>query len=149
MPLIQGYHSGRAAVIPVAIIDVAKYREHKSSNEAIFRGAKPFHALIDTGATSTMISPRVISALGLQQVNQIRFGGLGGLLWRPAYLFHVAFYKTPPGDPNDVSNILICRKAINGGALTNEHTFDVLLGMDILTTGTLTVDRDGTFKFEF
>jgi hypothetical protein len=149
MPLIQGHHNGRAAVIPVAIIDVAKYREHKISNASIFKGAKPFHALIDTGATSTMISPRVVAALGLEQVNQIKFGGLDGLSWRPAYLFHVGFYETPPVDVNDVSNIRICRKAINGGGLSDEHTFDVLLGMDVLTTGNLHVDRDGTFKFTF
>jgi hypothetical protein len=149
MPLIKGDHNGRAAVIPVAIIDVAKYREHKVSNGSVLKGAKPFRALIDTGATLTMISPRVVSALGLQQVNKRLINGLGGLSWRPAYLFHVAFYETPPVDENDISKIRICMKEINGGELSDGNTFDVLLGMDVLTTGNLHVDKDGTFSFSF
>lgn len=149
MPLIQGRHDGRAATIPVAIVDVAKYREHKISANDIFKGAKPFRALIDTGASSTMISPRVVTALGLQQVNKRPYSGLGGLSWRPAYLFHVAFYETPPVDESDISKIRICLKEINGGELSDEHTFDVLLGMDILTTGALRIDKDGTFSFSF
>ncbi len=149
MPLIQGRHNGRAAVVPIAIIDVAKYRGHKFSNAPVLPGTKPFRALIDTGATSTMISPRVVSSLGLQQVNMRRYNGLGGLFDRPAYLFHVAFYHAVPTAPAAINPISICLKEINGGALSDEDTFDVLLGMDVLRTGNLRVDKDGTFSFEF
>jgi len=41
------------------------------------------------------------------------------------------------------------KKAINGGALLDEHTIDVLLGMDVLTTGSLHIDKAGTFRFAF
>jgi hypothetical protein len=146
MPLIQGRHNWRAAVIPVTIIDVAKYREHKTSNAPVYQGAKPFNALIDTGASSTMISPRVVAALGLQQVNRRQFAGLGGLSWRPGYLFHVAFHPPPE---TGVGKIQICTRVINGGELSDEHTFDVLLGMDILTTGSFHIDKDGSFRFSF
>lgn len=149
MPLIQGHHNGRAAVIPVAIIDIAKYKEHKTSKSSMLKGAKPFLALIDTGATSTMIAPRVVATLGLEQVNKILVGGLGGLSRRPAYLFHVAFYEIPPVKADDISTIQICLKEINGGELTDEHTFDVLLGMDVLSTGDLRFNKDGTWKFTF
>lgn len=147
MPLIKGNHNGRAAIIPVAIIDVAKYRQHKGSKASVLRGAQPFKALMDTGATSTMISPRVVSALGLQQVNKRQFGGLDGVSWRPGYLFHVAFY--PPAEAGVVSKMQICTRELNGAELSNEHSFDVLLGMDILTTGSFRIDKDGTFAFEF
>ena len=40
-------------------------------------------------------------------------------------------------------------KEINGGELSDGNTFDVLLGMDVLTTGNLRVDKDGTFSFSF
>jgi hypothetical protein len=92
MPSIQGIHDGRAAVVPVAIVDAARYREHKQSAEPVFYGAKPFKALIDTGATSTMIAPRVVKALGLQQVNILPFSGLGGTTYRPGYLLHGRCY---------------------------------------------------------
>ena len=149
MPLIQGHHNGRAAVIPVTILDVASYRQYKNSKAAVLKGAKPFRALIDTGATSIMISPSVVSDVGLQQVNKREFAGLGGSSWRPAYLFHVAFYAEPPASITDISKIHICLKEINGGELSAENTFDVLLGMDILTTGELRIDRDGRFSFTF
>jgi len=96
-----------------------------------------------------MVSRRVVERTGLQVVNRIPFAGLGGVSWRPAYLFHVAFYESSPtGVPQEVSRIRLCRKVINGGELSDEPTFDVLLGMDIITTGTLTIDRDG-FRFAF
>jgi hypothetical protein len=149
MPLIQGNHSGRSAVTTVTIIDVAKYIEHKVSKSLVLKGTRPFLALIDTGATSTMIAPRVVAALGLEQVNRIRVAGLGGVSSRPAYLFHVAFYERPPVGPDDISRIHICTKEINGGELTDEHTFDVLLGMDVLGTGDLHFRKDGSWTFSF
>jgi hypothetical protein len=63
-------------------------------------GASPFKALIDTGATKTMIAPRVVAALGLQQVNMLEFSGLGGSARRPGYLFHVAFFPRPQRSAN-------------------------------------------------
>jgi hypothetical protein len=38
---------------------------------------------------------------------------------------------------------------INGGELSDAHTFDVLLGMDVITTGNLQIDKAGTFRFTF
>jgi hypothetical protein len=92
-----------------------------------------------------MISPSIESAAGHKRL----FSRLGGLPWRQAYLFHVAFYETPPVDENDISKIHICMKETNGGELPDGHTFDVLLGMDVLTTSNLQVDKDGTFSFSF
>jgi hypothetical protein len=97
-----------------------------------------------------MIASRVVNQLKLEQVGKLKFDGMNGETWRPSYLFHVAFYDVPPLDGGEqVSKIHICRKVINGGELTHEHTFDVLLGMDILTTGEFRLSRDGTFRFTF
>ena len=149
MPLIQGAHNGRAAVTTIAIIDAAQYSEHKTSNESILKGAVPFKALIDTGATSTMISRRVVTRLNLQPVTKLKFSGLGGDTWRNGYLFHIAFYISPPSRNTETSKIQILKNVINGGELTDEYTFDVLLGMDVLTTGDLHIAKDGTFRFKF
>jgi hypothetical protein len=149
MPLIQGTHDGRAAIVTIAIVDAAKYGEHKQSANPVFQGAKPFRALIDTGATTTMIAKRVVAQVGLQQVNLIALSGLGGTTWRPGYLFHVAFYKSPPVTVTEQSKIQVLKRVINGGELLDEHTFDVLLGMDVLTTGDLRINKAGTFSFSF
>jgi hypothetical protein len=61
----------------------------------------------------------------------------------------VAFYEHNPGESATPSEVHVCRKVINGGELSDEHTFDVLLGMDILTTGELHIGKSGTFGFTF
>jgi hypothetical protein len=83
MPSILGVYNGRAAIVTVAIIDAAKYRGYRDSNGSVLTGVAPFKALMDTGATSTMIASRVVAHAGLQQVNKLSFAGLGGLTWRP------------------------------------------------------------------
>ena len=159
MPSIQGRHGGHSAVIRVAIYDAAKYNQHRQSNEPLFRGAQPFRTLIDTGATTTMISPNVVSALNLQAVGKVRMHSMAGDTYRRAYLFHVAFYVAPyqqyvqtdndgAYDPG-ISRTLVCKKLITGGELPPATTFDVLLGMDVISTGNLTMRCDGMFSFDF
>ncbi len=149
MPSIQGNHNGRAAIVTIAIIDAANYENHKASDDRVLKGAIPFRALIDTGATRTMIATRVVKRLNLGLVNKLDFAGLGGVSRRNGYLFHVAFYALPPSSASEVSNIHIFTKVINGGELSDEYTFDVLLGMDVLTSGNLRIDKVGTFEFSF
>ena len=96
-----------------------------------------------------MIASRVVAQTGLQQVNKIQFSGLGGTTWRPGYLFHIAFYESPPATITEISKIHVLRREINGGEMLDEHTFDVLLGMDVLTTGELLIDKSGVFRFSF
>ena len=103
MPLLQGRHEGRAAIVTVAIVDAAKYKEHRQSGNPVFQGAAPFRALIDTGATRTMIARRVVAQRELQQVNKIKFPRLEGAAWRAGYLFlllficpHLQFMKPSP-----------------------------------------------------
>jgi hypothetical protein len=70
MPYLHDQHDGRAAIIEVAIVDAARYHGHKESRHPILRGVKPYKALIDTGATTTMITERVVDELHLQPVNK-------------------------------------------------------------------------------
>ncbi len=48
-----------------------------------------------------------------------------------------------------MDRLLVCAKVINGGEITNTPSFDVLIGMDIISTGTLTVSKGGSFSFDF
>jgi hypothetical protein len=156
MPYIHGKHEGRAAYVEVGIVDAARYVEHKQSKNPVLQGVRPFKALIDTGATSTMITKNVVSLLDLQPVTKLPYASRNGLIWTPAYLFHVLF----PGpivplsaDAEEseslVSNMRVCTKVITGGEIENQASFDVLLGMDVITTGNLTINVDGTFGFAF
>jgi hypothetical protein len=162
MPFIQGKHDGRAAITRVAIIDAARYREYKQFRQIAIKGAKPYSALIDTGATSTMITSRVVQELNLQPVGKLPYHGLDGLTDKIGYLFHLAFYDSSEsflpifddGDQHITSadnnrTIHVCTKPVIGAELETLPSFDVLLGMDILTTGDFNMDRRGYFKFVF
>lgn len=151
MPSIQGRHDGRAAYVEVAIVDAARYQEHKQSQNPVLTGVRPFRALIDTGATSTMITRRVVRTLGLQPATKVLYRNKDGLLWTPAYLFHVVFHPPVPSANNTqpISRTRVFKRVIVGGEIEDQPSFDVLLGMDVITSGKLTVSSDGTFKFEF
>ena len=164
MPYIHGRHDGRSAITPVSIIDAARYREHKQSKKPILKGLTPYRALIDTGASCTMIAARLATELNLEPVGSEEVCGLGGTEWVITYLFHVGFldstYKSSlhsnDGDQHsleheaaEVNKYHIYTQPITGGELRHETSFDVLLGMDIISTGQLRFEKDGTFSFSF
>jgi gag-polyprotein putative aspartyl protease len=157
MPSISGNHNGRAAYVEVAIVEAARYHEHKQSREPVLRGVRPFKALIDTGATSTMVTKGLVQTLGLQPATKLQYRNMNGLIWATAYLFHVVFWGTIvplAGDSNEdgesqVSSMHVLKKVITGGEIENQDSFDVLLGMDVIATGNLTIRSDGTFGFVF
>jgi hypothetical protein len=151
MPSIQGRHDGRAAYVEVAIVDAARYREYKQSQEPVLTGVRPFTALIDTGATSTMITRSVVRTLGLQPATKVLYHSKDGLSWTPAYLFHVVFYPPVPSAHNvrAVSRTFVFKRVITGGEIEDQPSFGVLLGMDVITSGELTISSDGSFMFKF
>jgi hypothetical protein len=118
-----------------------------------------FSALIDTGAQKTMISTNVVNALALQAQGQIPIQGVGpNITYHNGYLFHVAFTlpllapgqasPTVPGAPFTLL-VHINPNVIYGAELPVLAGFDVLLGMDILSSGSLKVEGNGQFSFSF
>jgi hypothetical protein len=117
-----------------------------------------FKALLDTGAQTTMISPNVANTLGLTPIGQIPIQGVGpAVTYHNAYLFHVAFVipLLHMGQPIAAGGgvgtmIFIHPPPIHGGEITSTGgQFDVLLGMDVISTGSLAVEGIGTFSFSF
>jgi hypothetical protein len=148
---IRGRHNGRAALIPAAIIDAARYRRHRDAAAPVLSGVVAYRALIDTGATSTMISMRVMEEMALEPVTKIPFHSLDGITYRQACLFNVALYDGMRlddigRDRPSASRIHICTKLVTGGVLDTGASFDVLIGMDIISTWTLTFSKDGAFE---
>lgn len=120
-----------------------------------------FAALVDTGAQKTMISTNVVNALGLQAQGQIPIQGVGpNITWHNGYLFHVSFtmpvlgpaaLALPPGQIQLL--VHINPNVIYGAELTipagAQAAFDVLLGMDILSSGSLKIEGSGHASFSF
>jgi len=157
--VVNGRHDGRTAITPVAIIDISKREQQKKSNKELLEGVNPYRALIDTGATSTMLSNKVISDLGLIPVGPAKFHGIHSVKIGVVYLFRVAFYGDVAGKDllatrsiktdKEVHKIYICPTDIEGGEIDEQPNFDVLLGMDVLRTGNLRIDKSGDFSFSF
>jgi hypothetical protein len=115
-----------------------------------------FKALIDTGAQSTMISSNVVSALNMSPVGQQRIQGVGPTAnYHNAYLFHVSFIVPAlipgaflPSGPYGGGVVYINPNAIYGAEITSTGgVFDVLLGMDVISGGSLKIEGNGTFSF--
>lgn len=151
MPSIDGEHGGRAAYVDVAIIAADRYVQHKQSNDLVLRHVERYRALIDTGATRTVVSPRVVRLSDLRPVVRMEFVGVGGPSSSFSYLFHLAFVGAPyPQYAGEdaaadvgINTHHVFKPVINGSVMAEGQSFDVIVGMDVITSGDLQVSEEG------
>lgn len=95
------------------------------------------NAMWDTGATNTLISPKIIKALGLKPFGKSGLSSANGVIETDTYLIHVGI---PSG--SIVTNIL---------ALEDDNEdYEVVIGMDIITQGDFAFsNKDGHSTFSF
>lgn len=99
----------------------------------------PCRALIDTGATNTCISPRLVKELKLIPVGKMEMVGLGGIIVQPYYIIDVYL-------PFKNESFLIT--GLHVSVFHAQDGLDVLMGMDIIGLGHLSVDAfAGRFTF--
>ena len=116
------------------------------------RGTAPFLALVDTGATSTGITKAVVKQVGLSQIGQSPVRSVSGVQTHNRYRFQIGL---PSGISINKDGTGILRtfymiyRDIEGIEFFDHDDFDVLLGMDILSIGSLKVEGNGTFSFSF
>jgi hypothetical protein len=114
-----------------------------------------FKGLVDTGAQRTMISTNVVQQIGMRPITKVPLRGVGHEpTWHNAFLFHVGFIianmPTPGSTAPPTAMVHLNTIPINGAEITSTAgLFDVLLGMDIIGTGSLKVEGSGTFSFSF
>ncbi len=162
MPCIWQTHNKRQAFIDVVVAS-------EETALAIRQGLdnpmdiKPYKALVDTGAMGTCITKRVADELGLPSAGMRLVNGVSGASVHQFYTFHVGFVMTVPDTgfseidspktkkpPQDFADTHINKLVIRGAELIMpDGDFDVLLGMDILSTGSLAIEGNGTFSFSF
>jgi hypothetical protein len=160
MPCIWGQHNSSQLFCPVAILPVnAQFAQHGGFY------AGPSHtanALIDTGATTTGLTTSLIAKLNMQPVGKIPIHGAGGVQHHNANLFYVGFvFLFPPGAalPSNLPplqpgqqpmQLHVLQKVIQGCEIHAANApFEVLLGMDVISTGSLVVQGNGSFSFSF
>lgn len=91
----------------------------------------------DTGATNTLISPKIIQALNLKSFGKSSISSANGIIETNSYLIHVGL---PSG--SIITNIL---------ALENDNEdYEIVIGMDIITQGDFAFsNKDGHSTFSF
>lgn len=112
----------------------------------------PFLALVNTGATSTGITKAVVKQVGLSPIGQDPVRSVSGVQTHNSYRFQIGL---PSGRSINKDGTGILRKFymiyrdIEGFEFFDHGDFDVLLGMDTLSIGSLKVEGNGTFIFSF
>ena len=154
MPCIWLKHNNSQVFMDVAITSTKTVEEAKKGNYDTL-DTKRYKALVDTGAQGTCITKRVADELGLKPSGKMPVVGVSGKSYHNYYLFHVGFIitysgKTKSGQDAIETNLNINNRIIAGAELiVPDSGFDVLLGMDILSVGSLAIEGNGTFSFSF
>ena len=91
-------------------------------------------ALWDTGAWSSVITQKVVTALGLSPIDHVRACGVNGWYDAPVYIVDVTL-------PNKIkiSNLLV--------SLGTMTAADMLIGMDVISMGDFKLVNDGKTSF--
>lgn len=103
-------------------------------------GTQPFIAIWDTGASATCISPKISQTLGLGAISMAQVHAAGNTYDSPVYKIDVIL-------PNGL--MVVDVRALEA---QNIQGADMLIGMDIITTGDLAItnaDNDTWFSFRF
>ena len=103
-----------------------------------------YNALIDTGATVTCISPRIVQEVGLQPTGKSMMTGSTGSSAVNTYQFGVGFLTNPRQTPTgQVAGILDVRIVDGLEFAVQGAAFDILLGRDIICAGQFSLSFDG------
>jgi len=152
MPCLWGLHNNSQVFLDVGVIDAASLTT--PAMPGVGTGAPTlFKSLVDTGCQRTMISANAAARLGLTAVGKIPIQGVGpNITYHNAYVFRVAFFVPAvaggqmPGSGAAVAHVLPA--PIHGGEISSSG-FDVLLGMDVISIGSLKIEGNGAFSFSF
>jgi hypothetical protein len=132
MPMISGRHDGRALFLDALVLP------HQSDVPLFY----DFKALIDTGSHSTCIAEQVIHRLGLRPFGIKQMGNVYSVANHRTFLIRLGFSVSNSG-------LYVLPKTIVAPEIRSMDHFDVLIGMDVISQGDLTVARNGTFQFSF
>jgi hypothetical protein len=106
-------------------------------------------ALLDTGATSSAIAPRIVSQLGLDPYAKRPLMVATEERLVDFYLFRIGLFPKAAGlDPDSLALPYVFAET-DGFRMRDSTTFEVILGMDVIRQCDLNVSRDGDWRLEF
>jgi len=151
MPVVWGKHDRRQLFLNVAITDAANAQLVEKGQHAT---VNLFSALVDTGATRTCITRSAASKVGLVPRGKANILGVGGLKAHNTFIFHVGFMVALQNPAQAVQGtpmegvLHLLREPIQGVDFdAGDSRFELLLGMDVISTGSLKIEGDGSFSW--
>ena len=153
MGLLHGSIRDGAAIIPVGIFAGMPTRAAAENP----RGKNAYNALIDTGATMTSVTERVVRALSPEYKGEVFYQGVAdakGQKTTDTYEVHLTIparniaINIPPGkhigDAHlESASAQVHRELTVAGCLSGDKDYDVLLGMDALADCSLLLQYGG------
>ena len=132
---IEGRHDGRKIVFPIQVFPPEPLDK--------FVGVSA-NALLDTGATTSGITPRLVKQLDLRSIGKRPLGFARGESQVDRYAFRIGFDsgETTPSFP-------FVFEAVVGFELSDASSLDALIGMDILSQCDLRMERSARWTLSF
>lgn len=106
---------------------------------------KVYSGLLDTGATSSWISPKVIGDLNLVEVTKERVSFATDQQIVPLHLFRLGLFA----DEISPTTLPYVFAELRGFRMRQRDDFDVIVGMDVLSQGDFAMDRSGNWRLQF
>jgi hypothetical protein len=132
---IEWRHDGRRLILPVIIL-APEPSTDLTGVDAL--------ALVDTGSTTSGVTPRIARSLRLSPRGKRPLGSAQGEGQAERYLFRVGI--EPPSDAPIFPYVF---EGVSGFELSDSFQFDALIGMDILRHCDLELRRDGYCRLCF
>jgi hypothetical protein len=104
-------------------------------------------ALVDTGASHSAVSKKVITDQNLNPVGKQSVGGLHGAQPTTLYQFQIGLIFPQSQLPTGAIHAQMLTFAISGPEFVTLGGFDVLLGRDVLCRGHFSMSFDGHATF--
>jgi predicted aspartyl protease len=132
---VEWRHDGHRILLPAIVLAPAP-----STDLTGFEAT----ALLDTGSTTTGITPRVAQRLGLTPRGKRPMGSIHGEGQAERYVFRIGI-ALPDAKPS----FPFVFDDVEGFELRESFQLDVLLGMDILRQSAFEMSRDGSCRLTF
>ena len=114
---------GKLAVLQSEVGICVPFLGEISEQKDLVIGA--FKGIWDTGATGSVITPKVVAHLGLKATGKKKVNTANGSDIKDTYLVNISL----------PSNVMVQNVTVTEGNLGEDSPIDVLIGMDVITLG--------------
>lgn len=144
MPCVSGtYNPSVGILVPVAILPISflgAFNPQATGPHTLFT------SLIDTGASATCISRRVVNEVSLEPIGRQPVATAAGTILVPTYQFCLGLVIGQRQEANaQVRGDLHIARILGSEFANDGCEFDVLLGRDVICLGAFHMSFDGHF----